>query len=116
MINPTFASHREISAVQAVERVYFSFWTHVPDHLLDRAIYIFRSHLDYHARPDGDVIHSFSTIRAHIFPLHLSSGALVTYIGPICITHATKMRFFAPILSHIFFTRIIYFIYLSLHM
>lgn len=34
---------------------YFSFRTHVPDDLPDRAIYIFRSHLDYHA--DGNVIH-----------------------------------------------------------
>lgn len=83
-------------------RTYFSFWTHIPDDLLDRAMYIFRSHLNYHARLDGDVIYPFYHARPHFSP---SLFFALHHRDTICITHATKMRFFA---SNSFINRAIF--------
>jgi len=48
------SSKRELFDVY-IGGMYLSFWIYVPDDLPNRAIYIFRSHLDYHARPDGNI-------------------------------------------------------------
>lgn len=79
---------------------YFSFWTYVPDDLLDRAIYIFSSHLDYtrvrmgmyytrpssHSLPRASAVLSYAPTRRR---LHFSLPALLRLIS---VTHATKMR------------------------